>query len=101
MRTLAGIAVLLMALAATGCAAPSPGAPASPPAGGPVSGGVLNFHVRNDPPDWDPNGQGSGVPGYYGLAQAYSSLLGFENGPDMDYAKMVLRPRLAERWEVS
>ncbi len=101
MTKLAAIAVLVMAIAAAACAAPAPGAPASPPAGEPVYGGVLNLHVRNDPPDWDPNGQGAGVPGYYGLAQAYSSLLGFENGPDIDYAKMVLRPKLAERWEVT
>jgi len=102
MTKLAGTVVLLIAITAAGCAGPA--TPAAPQAGQeakPVYGGTLNLHVRNDPPDWDPNGQGAGAPGYYGLAQAYNSLLGFEKGPDIDYAKMVLRPELAERWEVS
>ncbi len=103
MMKLAGIGVLVMAVIAVGCAGPA-APPAAPQAGQeakPAYGGVLNFHVRNDPPDWDPNSQGAGAPGYYGLAQAYNSLLGFEKGPDIDYAKMILQPELAERWEVS
>ena len=66
----------------------------------PKSGGQLNFRVSVDPIDYDPSYNGKTAPGDHALAQAYNSLLRFENGPDVDYTQMLLAPRLAERWEI-
>jgi peptide/nickel transport system substrate-binding protein len=39
------------------------------------------------------------MPGRFGLAVAYESLLGFKSGPDIPYGKTTLVPELAEKWE--
>ncbi len=92
----------LVALMTAGCAgAATPLGPAAVDRDKPVSGGQLNMLVLDDPKEWDPNFEGRGAPARYGLAKAYNSLLGFQNGSDIEYADMRLRPELAERWEVA
>ncbi len=80
-------------------------APASAPAPAPASdmpspGGVLNIRTLVDPANWDVHETRS-VPNSWGVAQAYSSLLAWKFGPQVEYTEMVFQPELAERWEVS
>jgi len=83
-------------LGAAGCAGAAPGG--TPASGGddrPVYGGVLNLRLSSDPIDYDPNFEGRTG---RGLPHAYNSLLGFREGPDIEYTDMLIRPELAERW---
>ncbi len=86
---------LFLVIAGTACAAPAPPPPA-PAEEKPAYGGQLTLRVRTDPSSWDPSFEGR-----QDVHLAYDSLLGFENGPNIAYTEMVLRPELAERWEVS
>lgn len=95
----------LAALALTAC-----GAPASSPAGDtaqsggpaqPKPGGVMNIRITNDPYDWDNSYLGKSVPGNWLQSQVGASLLGVKSGPDVRYDEQILRPELAESWEVS
>ena len=93
---LAGLGLTLaLACAPAERAAPAPGE------GKPKHGGVLNVRVNNDPFDWDLSYVGKSTPNGYGQVMGYNSLLGFEFGPDVKYEELILRPELAERWEVS
>ena len=66
---------------------------------GPKPGGVLNVQVTYDPVDWDITYRGTtNAPG---LALVYEGLLGFKTPPEASYSDLVVRPRLAERWELS
>lgn len=67
----------------------------------PKTGGRLNAWVMQDPTSWDVTISGVSSVSDRWRARAYESLLGFQSGPDMDYGTLVLRPELAERWEVS
>lgn len=68
---------------------------------GPVYGGRINVMVAVDPFDWDITYTGKTSPNDRGINLSYGRLLGFKSGPEIPYAEMILRPELAERWEVS
>lgn len=90
----------VVGLAALACSAPQ-ASPQPAPAdtqGQPRYGGTVTF-LGNDPSDWDLSYAGKS--NFHGIAIAYDSLLGFKNEPDTPYSEMILRPELAERWEVS
>jgi len=92
----------VLSAAAMACSAavpaPAPSAGGDTQAGQPRYGGTVTF-LGNDPADWDLSYGGKSY--FNGIAVAYDSLLGFKNEPDREYSDMVLRPELAERWEVS
>ncbi len=92
---------MVFVLAALAC-----GAPQQAPATGvgsetPRYGGSLNATISSDPADWDLTYGGRSRPNAEGLALAYNSLIGFKAGPDVAVTDLILRPELAERWEVS
>jgi ABC-type transport system substrate-binding protein len=78
----------------------SPGG--TPPGGAsgstPRPGGRVTLGVTSDPVNWDVS-YNSTVPGRYGLAVAYESLLGFKRGADVPYGRTILVPELADKWE--
>ena len=67
----------------------------------PKYGGTLKARHTLDPYDWDVTYTGKAVGNREPRALASNSLLGFRAGPDIDYNQAVIRPELAERWEVS
>lgn len=89
-----------LALLAAACAAPA-SAPGTTSSDQPKHGGVFNGWITTDPFDWDLSYVGKSYPNRNGQSLAYNSLLGMEAGPHRAYAERVLRPELAERWEVS
>lgn len=99
---LALFAVLALALLACGPAVQSPAAQApgaqQPAQTGPKTGGILNIS-RDDATDWDLTylGKGAGT----GKEWSYQSLLRFKAGADVKYEDLIIRPEIAERWEVS
>ncbi len=97
----AGFLLVGTALAIAGCAAPQQAGQAADGGGKPTHGGVLNARSPNDPNSWDLSQKGDLEPDRTVLAASYDSLLGFRAGPDTDYTALVIRPELAERWEVS
>ncbi len=102
-RTLRFLPALSLAALALACGAPQgPGAgePAVPDAG-PKYGGTLKVHNTLDPYDWDITYTGKAVGNREPRALATNSLLGFRSGPDVEYGESMIRPELAERWEVS
>lgn len=66
----------------------------------PKSGGVFRVREPSAFTDMDPTTAVKAEAGTAG-AFAYNSLLGFKAGPGSRYEDLVLRPELAERWEVS
>src|SRR5439155_4346409 len=82
-------------------------APQPPPAGNggaeskPRFGGTLKTWATADPDSWDVSIVGNNHINDKYEAYVYESLLGFKYGPDVAYGDLVLRPELAERWEVS
>jgi len=90
------VGVLVVALAC----GPAPQAPSGQQSGlsGPKQGGTLNVS-RDDPTDFDLTwfGKGNGT----GKEWSYQSLLRFSAGADVKYSDLIIRPELAERWEVS
>lgn len=102
-KALLSLTLLLVGAALVACA---PAVQAPRPEGGqsdgqPRVGGQLNIRQQADPYDWDMSYAGKSTPNDDGMAYAYNSLLTFEVPPKVKYAEMVLRPELAERWEVS
>ncbi len=95
--------LLVLAGGLTLAACSAPVAPREQPAPdqGPRRGGQMNVRVATDPFDWDSSYAGKSVPNDQGVAYATNSLLGFKSGPDVGYSQMILRPELAEKWEVS
>ncbi len=92
----------LVALLALACGpAAQPEAPAAPETDQPRSGGQLNQPVGNDPFDWDLTYNGKTQPMYHGQGLAYNSLVGFDRSPEVKYDEQVMRPEIAERWEVA
>lgn len=95
---LAGLALLTLA-----CGTPQPpyqpASPATPEQ--PRPGGVLRLPVNNDFYDFDPSYNGSGTPNPDATLLANDTLLGYKVGSDIAYGRMILEPRLAEKWEVS
>ncbi len=97
----AGSLLVGMALCIAGCAAPQQADQPADGGGKPVHGGVVNARSPNDPNSWDFSQKGDLEPDRSVLAATYDSLLGFRADPDTDYTAVVIRPELAERWEVS
>ena len=91
------VVVAALTLACAPAAGPGPGPGAD---GQPKTGGTLNIRATLDPFNWDVHIQRT-IPNIWGVATAYSSLLDWKMGPEMEYTEMVLQPGLAERWEVS
>lgn len=90
---------LVTALLCMACAQPRPEADRTA-SDQPKTGGTVNVHTFSDPFDWDPSNLLK-VPNGPGWPLSYESLLGFRAGPDVKYDEIILRPELAERWEVS
>lgn len=90
-------------LATVACGSPTAGpvTQTAPESGKPRPGGALNLHVPVDPFDWDLSFVGKSNPNGYGQGLAYESLLGFKAGPGIRNEELILRPELAETWEVS
>src|SRR5687767_881306 len=89
------------ALLAVGCGvSQQPAAPAGE-SSGPKHGGTLKVRHSLDPYDWDISYTGKAIGNREGRALATNSLLGFKTGPDIQYYQGIIRPELAERWEVS
>lgn len=89
-----GVAVLALSCG------PAPGPAPADGTEGPKPGGVLNVRTTLDPFNWDIHASRT-VPNSWGVALAYSSLLAWKMGPEVEYGEMVLQPELADRWEVS
>src|SRR5687768_8838164 len=88
------------ALALTACAAPT--TPAVPTDDGkPKSGGAMSVRISNDPHDFDLSYNGKSRPMNDMQSQVNASLIGFKSAPDVDFNTLILRPELAERWEIS
>jgi peptide/nickel transport system substrate-binding protein len=88
-------------IAALACAAPTPGPTSGQTGSGqPHSGGVLNVRIPDDPGGWDLS-LFKAYPAWEGHTLAENSLLGFQSGPDIEWSKQIMRPELAEKWEVS
>jgi len=82
-----------------GCAAAQPPPSVAPSQSEvPVNGGTISY-VDRDVAHFDLTygAQTYTIP----MALAFDSLLGFRNEPGMEFSEMVLRPEIAERWEVS
>lgn len=68
-------------------------------AGQPRSGGTYNIVETNDFFDFDPTYQGSSLPNGDATMLAYDTLLDFDRSPKLDWAAVVVKPRLATKWE--
>lgn len=66
----------------------------------PRSGGSIALAISNDISNVDPS-IATRAESQASTPFAYEGLLGFTTGPEVGYLDLVLRPRLAERWEVS
>src|SRR5205823_4469181 len=90
---------ILLALLALACA-PSQRPADSPSSGGPRPGGVLKVRAGLDPHDWDITYSGKDNANF-GRVFAQESLLRLANAPDSARRESIIRPLLAETWEVS
>lgn len=96
-RRLSVVALLALIPWTASCVSAGPTSPTT--SEGPRHGGVLNVRVDGDPADWDITyGGQTNAPA---IRLVYDSVLGYKTPPDVAYNDWVLRPRLAERWEVS
>ena len=92
--------LLIAPLALAACAAPS--TPAVPTDDGqPKSGGSMSVRITNDPHDFDLSYNGKSRPMNDMQSQVNASLIGFKSAPDVDFNTLILRPELAERWDIS
>ncbi len=92
---LLAIAWLMVACGTISTPRPEPSAGAPPKAGG-----VLSIPIPQDPFDWDPITLAK--PGSQGgLGLATNTLVGVQVGPDIAFTDSILKPALAERWDVS
>lgn len=94
----AGTAALAAACGRKSPAAQQTGA-ASGAAGQPRTGGTLNLTETNDFFDFDPTYQGSSVPNGEATLLVYDTLLDADRSSSLDWAEVVVKPRLATRWE--
>lgn len=67
----------------------------------PKSGGALTVRMPTDMFDFDTTYVGQSTPNSWASGLAHIQLLDFETGPKVGYADAILKPELAERWEVS
>jgi len=75
------------------------GAPSGAAAGQPKAGGTAAIVETNDFFDFDPTYQGSSLPNGDATMLAYDTLLDFDRSPSLDWAAVVVKPRLAAKWE--
>ena len=94
----AGSSALLAACGAKNRSASS--APAAGRAGNPRPGGQVAVRVNVDPFDWDLSRTGRSVPNSQAMAWTYNSLMGFKYGPGVKFADLIIRPELANKYEV-
>jgi peptide/nickel transport system substrate-binding protein len=94
---IAAASLLTIGCTAAGVSPPSPAAET----GGPKYGGVLNLRITEEPYDWDISHSGKAIGGGNNINFAQMSLLGNKYGPGIPYNDRIVRPELAERWEVS
>lgn len=101
MMTLRFAAVLLLAVLAGACSSPQAASPGAGPATAntPVDGGRLNLDISFDLANLDHTL--STRQEAYWTSFAYSRLLRFKSGPDVQYFDQILEPEVAERWDVS
>ncbi len=95
--------ILATALGALACSAPGTGnqPPAQPGDAAPVYGGMLTLTRPSDPLDWDMRNQGKSNDNTAIHGFVYNSLLGFKDTPGTDPNEFILRPELAETWDIS
>lgn len=67
----------------------------------PKPGGTLTVKMPTDMFDFDTTYVGQSTPNSWAGGWAHIHLLDFETGPKVGYADAILKPELAERWEVS
>ena len=96
---LAGAGVAALAAACGKSTGTRPASPASSGAGQPKPGGTANIVETNDFFDFDPTYQGSSIPNGDATMLAYDTLLDFDRSPNLDWAAVVVKPRLAAKWE--
>jgi peptide/nickel transport system substrate-binding protein len=65
----------------------------------PRAGGTYNLIETNDFFDFDPTYQGSDTPNGEATMQVYDTLLDFDRSPNIDWAAVNVKPRLAAKWE--
>ncbi|HTE86380.1 MAG TPA: ABC transporter substrate-binding protein, partial [Dehalococcoidia bacterium] len=94
----AGAAALLSACAGGRGAGPAPPSTAGLPSR-PRTGGTLNLQLIADFFDFDSSLGGKTVPNPNATTLAYDSLLGFQQGPGVDYEKTTIIGNLATKWE--
>ena len=93
----AGAAALLAACGQRGGSVPSPRTAAS--AGKPRAGGNVNVWQPVDWFDFDVTYLGKNTNNIEGVQHAYSQLLRFKFGPDVQYTDLNIEPALADKWE--
>lgn len=94
--TLAALVFLMI-----GCASPQQTAQSGAGDGKPRTGGTLRAWATSDPASWDVSIAGNNHINDKYEALVYESLLGFKYGPEVAYGELIVRPELAERWEVA
>jgi len=67
--------------------------------GQPKPGGTASIVETNDFFDFDPTYQGSSLPNGDATMLAYDTLLDFDRSSRLDWAAVVVKPRLAAKWE--
>jgi peptide/nickel transport system substrate-binding protein len=65
----------------------------------PRTGGAMNLQLIADFFDFDSSQGGKTVPNPNATTLAYDTLLGFQQGPNVDYEKTMIIPSLATKWE--
>jgi peptide/nickel transport system substrate-binding protein len=65
----------------------------------PVTGGTINLQLIADFFDFDSSQGGKTVPNPNATTLAYDTLLGLQQGPNVDYQKTVIIPSVATKWE--
>ncbi len=93
-------AAVLLTLLGAACAAPAP-APRQGDDAQPKPGGSISIVLGQEPFNFDLTLVGRSGGNSQSAHVAYETLLGFKNGPGVDYHQMIAEPLLAERWEVS
>jgi peptide/nickel transport system substrate-binding protein len=101
-----GLAVALAGAGAAALAAACGKSTATRPSGSPAAaanqpktGGTYNLPETNDFFDFDPTFNGSSTPNGEATMQVYDTLLDFDRSPDIDWAAVNVKPRLAAKWE--
>jgi peptide/nickel transport system substrate-binding protein len=96
---LAGAGVAALTAACGKSTGTRPASPASSGAGQPKPGGTANIVETNDFFDYDPTYQGSSLPNGDATMLAHDTLLDFDRSASLDWAAVVVKPRLAAKWE--